>query len=91
MDLNKPLRRKIKIKREGGDWNWINFKFERLSTFCFVCGIMGHSERDCDIVYANPDKEITRSYSVWLRAPSKNMRYQNMGVRWLRNGVEGSE
>lgn len=41
MDICKPLKRRIKIKREGGTWSWINFKYERLSTFCFVCGLMG--------------------------------------------------
>lgn len=43
MDINKPLKRRMKIKRKGGTWSWINFKYERLSTFCFVCGLMGHS------------------------------------------------
>lgn len=58
MDIDKPLKLKMKIKREGSTWTWINFKYERLSTFCFVCGLMGHSDRDCGIVYANPDKVI---------------------------------
>lgn len=91
MNLEKPLRRKMKIKREGGDWNWVNFKYERLGTFCFVCGIVGHSERDCGIVYANHDKDIPRAYGVELRAPNKNTRNQNMGAKWLRNGVDGGQ
>ena len=64
MELDKPLKRRMKIKRDGGDWNWINFKYERLSSFCFVCGILGHQERDCNIVYVYPDKEITRAYGI---------------------------
>lgn len=62
----------MKIKREGDDWSWINFKYERLSTFCFVCGILGHSERECNIMYANPDKVMDRAYGPWLRASTKN-------------------
>lgn len=26
MDVTKPLKRKMKLKREGGDWSWVNFK-----------------------------------------------------------------
>ena len=75
----------MKIKREGDNWSWINFKYEHLGTFCFVCGILGHSERDCNIVYRNTDKVIEKAYGVWLRAPSKNAAKMNTGAKWLRN------
>lgn len=56
MNIDKPLKRRMKIKREGDTWCWINFKYGRLSTFCFVCGLLGHTEKECNIVYANPNK-----------------------------------
>lgn len=71
MDIGKPLKRRMRIK-EGGDWNWLNLKYERLGTFCFVCGMLGHFERDCSVIYANPEKDIPRVYGVWLRAPTRN-------------------
>lgn len=79
MDITKPLKRRMKLTREGGRSNWINFKYERLSMFCFVCGVLGHSERECGVVYANPGKVIEKAYGVWLRAPSKNVKNYNMG------------
>ena len=79
----------MKIKREGDTWSWINFKYERLSTFCFVCGKLGHAERECSVVYDNPDKQIFRAYGSWLRAPTKNAS-MNVGSRWLRNVNDGS-
>lgn len=91
LNVEKPLRRRLKIRREGDSWSWVNFKYERLGTFCFVCGILGHSERDCSIIYANPDKVVERAYGVWLRAPTKNAAKINTGARWLRNtSVDGS-
>lgn len=57
LDIRKPLKRRMKIKREGGEWSWLNFKYERSGTFCFVCGVLGHTDRDCNIVYENPDKK----------------------------------
>lgn len=56
LNVEEPLKRRLKIMREGDNWSWVNFKYERLGTFCFVCGILGHSERDCSIIYANLDK-----------------------------------
>lgn len=60
LNVEKPLKRRMRIKREGDGWSWLNFKYERLGTFCFVCGILGHSERECSIVYANPDKQVRK-------------------------------
>ncbi|KAL8106625.1 hypothetical protein AgCh_023404 [Apium graveolens] len=88
LDVEKPLKRRMKIKREGDIWSWLNFKYEKLGTFCFVCGIIGHGERECNVVYANPEKVIEKAYGVWLRAPNKNVR-NNTGARWLRSNKDG--
>ncbi|XWS66198.1 hypothetical protein CRYUN_Cryun05aG0179300 [Craigia yunnanensis] len=45
IDVRKPLKRMMKIKKQRGDWSWINFKYERLSTFFFFCGIIGYNEK----------------------------------------------
>lgn len=81
MDLDKKLKRRMKVKREGGYWSSVNFKYERLSTFCFVCGIVGHSDRDFGMVYTNPDKDITRAHDVWLRAPVRSGNNLNLGAK----------
>lgn len=88
-NINKPLKRRLKIKREGNEWSWLNFKYERLGTFCFVCGFMGYSERDCNVVYAHPEKVVEKAYGAWLCAPSRNAR-NNTGSRWLRATGEGN-
>lgn len=90
LDIQKPLRRRMKIKREGGAWSWLNFKYERLGTFCFVCGILGHTERECNVVYENPEKEIERAYGVWLRAQTRNSK-NGIGARWLINSDGGGK
>lgn len=41
--------------------------------------------RDCNVVYANLDKELERPYGTWLRTPNKNVK-TGAGSRWLRNG-----
>lgn len=93
LNVEKPIKRRMKIKREGGEWHWVNFKYERLSLFCFVCGILGHTERDCSVVYAHPDKVVEKAYGTWLRAPMKGGKQQNLGAKWLRNtmGMSGTD
>lgn len=56
-----------------------------------MCGLLGHSERDCAVVYANPSKVIEKSYEVLLRTPNKQAKNLNLGAKWLRNGPDGGQ
>ncbi|XP_074344595.1 uncharacterized protein LOC141683745 [Apium graveolens] len=67
MNITKPLKWRMKLKCDANNWNSINFKYERLSSFCFVCGKIGHSDSDCSAVYANPEKLIERVYGDQTR------------------------
>lgn len=82
IDITKPLMRKMKIKKAGGNWSWIEFKYERLPTFCFTCGLLGHGERFCPKLFEGLDSEAEKPYGPWLRA--SNRRVQSItGQRWL--------
>ncbi|XP_019163526.1 PREDICTED: uncharacterized protein At4g02000-like [Ipomoea nil] len=51
LDVSVPLKSRMKMYRKDGSVQWINFKYERLGTFCFYCGVLGHSEKFCRKVY----------------------------------------
>ncbi|KAJ9175225.1 hypothetical protein P3X46_013802 [Hevea brasiliensis] len=83
MDVRKPLKRKMRIKMPKGDWVTISFKYERLGTFCFFCGMMGHSDRYCRKLFQTPG--VTRDqflFGPWLRADSRTA--TQAGARWSR-------
>lgn len=69
IDLTKPLKRRMKVRKSGDEWTWINFKYENVPSFCFICGIVGHSEKFCSRLFDTPENEIVRPYGAWMRAP----------------------
>ena len=71
IDVRKPLKRKMNIKKAGGEWLWIYFKYERLPLFCFFCGIIGHGEKFCERFFDCQNKPTELPYGVWLHAPSR--------------------
>ncbi|KAJ9140803.1 hypothetical protein P3X46_031403 [Hevea brasiliensis] len=46
-DVRRPLRRGTRLKQEGDEWFSVTFCFESFSTYCFICGLLGHGERFC--------------------------------------------
>lgn len=81
MDITKPLRRKIKIKPPGGEALTLECKYERLPTFCFVCGRLGHAERFCPSQFETQSDEVERAYGPELRAGGR--RSQSSEIKWL--------
>lgn len=47
LPINRPLRRGGNIVNPEGEKFWVTFKYERLPTFCFLRGILGHDEKHC--------------------------------------------
>ncbi|TXG60912.1 hypothetical protein EZV62_012275 [Acer yangbiense] len=91
IDVDIPLRRCLRVDTMGdGVESVMLLKYERLPDFCFRCGHLGHSCRDC------PDK-LTGDvaigeeflYGPWMRAPTPFKRNGGWGRRWeLRGGGE---
>ncbi|KAM6600294.1 hypothetical protein CsatA_019903 [Cannabis sativa] len=78
----------MKIFREDRSWFWANFKYENLSTFCFICGILGHSERFCPKLFHTPAHLIQKPYGLFLKANAKRAS-EKIGAKWLRSGAAG--
>ncbi|MBA0768701.1 hypothetical protein Gotri_017484 [Gossypium trilobum] len=47
LDVQKPIRRGIFVLIDNQRKSWISFKYEKLPTFYFGCGRMGHGLKEC--------------------------------------------
>lgn len=60
--LNIPFKRRMKLKKKDTNWCWINFKYEGIPTFCFICGMIGHSDKFCEKLFDTPEGMIEKPY-----------------------------
>ena len=65
LPLEKPLRRCGKVASLEGESFCIQFRYERLPVFYFMCGVMGHDERHYK---KNGLPNQTLQYGEWLKA-----------------------
>nr|POE96858.1 hypothetical protein CFP56_49609 [Quercus suber] len=64
--IDKPLRKGGYVKNEEGGRYWVDFRNERLPTFCYICGILRHDEKHCQV---SPMEQLSgRQYGEWLKA-----------------------
>lgn len=74
LDVSKPLKKKLEVKRPKCDWEKVEFKYESLITFCYFCGIFSHTDKFClllyDMPHIPPEKFL---FSPWLKVETKNV------------------
>ncbi|KAL8525119.1 hypothetical protein ACS0TY_014655 [Phlomoides rotata] len=49
VDYRKPLKCGILLEMKDSKQGWVNFKYERLPSFCYLYGVLGHIRRECDL------------------------------------------
>uniref|UniRef100_A0A803MJ98 Zinc knuckle CX2CX4HX4C domain-containing protein n=1 Tax=Chenopodium quinoa TaxID=63459 RepID=A0A803MJ98_CHEQI len=100
VDVSKPLRRGLFVSVGVAKPKWVDIKYERLADFCFYCGVLDHTDRECVKKEEDGDsgEEVVYQYGPWLRSSplktSKNaasaMEIKKKFVEKLRSGNRGS-
>uniref|UniRef100_A0A803Q9H0 Zinc knuckle CX2CX4HX4C domain-containing protein n=1 Tax=Cannabis sativa TaxID=3483 RepID=A0A803Q9H0_CANSA len=86
LDITRPLRRKKKLEKQGSVVCYAHFKYEDLPTFCFICGILGHSDRSFERLFDTPRDQIKNLFSLEMKALPRRKNYA-IGAKWLRSGA----
>lgn len=89
LDVTKPLRRCMNIEGPRNNLICLNLSYERLSNFCYYCGVMGHIVKDCREclhLFGESDTidDSLLQYGDWLRAappkqPAKHLNGSTSG------------
>ncbi|XP_055962059.1 uncharacterized protein LOC126680912 isoform X2 [Mercurialis annua] len=78
----------MKLKKPGGDWFYISFKYENPPAYCFICGYIGHVDSRCARVYDATGGEVDKACSL-LTVVARRSR-PLVGSQWLRNSKDFS-
>ncbi|KAK4414785.1 hypothetical protein Salat_2585400 [Sesamum alatum] len=60
----------MRLRSPSGEELSVSFMYEKLPTFCYVCGVLGHIVRDCIQRFGKgeePRAEDDLPYGPWLR------------------------
>ncbi|KAJ4827699.1 hypothetical protein Tsubulata_027558 [Turnera subulata] len=68
LNMEKPLRKSLTIRRGAGLSSEVYYRYEGILNFCYLCGRLGHSLKECEKRSEELDEEEILSYGEWLRA-----------------------
>ncbi|CAH9077928.1 unnamed protein product [Cuscuta epithymum] len=88
MKMDKSLKKATNLKKDGKSF-WVDFKYERLPNFCFICGLIGHSDNFCPSNYEE-GLILEKRFGIHLRAGSGVKTSPTGGHKWLLDGSSSS-
>ena len=85
MDISQLLIWGRLVCMEGLDSWWVEFKYECLPIFCYLCGRLENDEKDCKewIRRADPINSEDKQYGPWLRSTLDRLQKSHMVIGQL--------
>lgn len=72
VNLNVPLKRRMKPRKWENEWFWVNFRYEGVPTFCFICGLTGHNEKFFERIFETPSECIEKPYGFTVESGTES-------------------
>jgi hypothetical protein len=67
INVNKPLQQSWKVRANEGNYVQILFKYERLGIFCYLCGLLRHTDKNCPKLFEMEHDDGVRGWGETLR------------------------
>lgn len=91
-DIEKPLRRGVKLATGPETEIWLDIKYERLGDLCYFYGKLGHTDRDCQsqVKATESENDVVYQYGPWLvasphRHPKMSITDKEKEKKWVDN------
>lgn len=91
VDVSKPLKRGVTFQGVDGSKQWLPVAYERLPTYCFLCGILGHGDVNCPLRYDEGFVEPKEGfpYGSWLRILADGRESLGSTLQYPRSSSNG--
>ena len=83
LDVRLPLLRWKKIRKADAGLVIVRFQYEWLGVFCYLCGLIGHTDVFCPRLFHEFEQEVKPEWGAWLKAPVR--RHAQVVDKWLRD------
>jgi hypothetical protein len=67
INVTDPLKQSWKVRANEGNYVQIIFKYEKLGIFCYLCGVLGHTDKNCNKLFDIDHDDGTRGWGENLR------------------------
>ncbi|TXG69026.1 hypothetical protein EZV62_003961 [Acer yangbiense] len=86
IDISQPLKRFLRLELTKGEESLLLLRYEKLSEYCFHCGIIGHSHQECHNRKCTDIRASSMEFDIgpWLRAtnpPGQNKTFGHQRAR----------
>jgi len=67
LDVTQPLKKEWRVRVNDGNYVPVFFKYEKLGVFCYICGLIGHTDKVCPELFEINSDDGVRGWGPDLK------------------------